>query len=539
MAEVSQHENSPPISPWRPLRVPLFRNLLIADLVSDIGAFMQTMGAAWLMTTLTTSTVYIALIQTASALPFFVFALPAGSLGDIFDRRKLILGTETWMLLMAVILTVVTFTHGMTPWLLLLLTLALSLGDAVEAPTWRAIFPELISKDDLTPALALNGIEFNLARAVGPGLAGLVIAAIGVAGAFLVDAISFVGVIFVIFRWKRPARKSALPTETITEASWAAIRYVRYSPGIRTLLTRSGIVIFFSSSFWALLPAVAKQLSNSPFGYGFMLGAFGIGAVLGAVALERARSKFSVEAVLSAATVVFGAILLCTALLHNLKILCGLMLFGGAAWTVFMSLFNTIIQKLAPDWIRARVMASYLFVFQGSVALGSTLWGFAAERTSLRWALLVSGAGMGLTLLLQFPFRLPSEAVDLSPWNHWGKPHMFVEKQISEHSSDLGPVLVAVRYVIDPLKAADFLSEIYKYERVRRRDGATRWGIYYDTDSPNTYVETFVVNSLAEHERQHEHFTVADHEIEKRLESFTVEPTTVKHFIYAKKTARP
>lgn len=537
MAEASQRENSSAISAWRPLRVGLFRNLLIADLVSDIGAFMQTMGAAWLMTTLTTSTVYIALIQTASALPFFLLALPAGSLGDIFDRRRLILGTETWMFVMAVILTVVTFMHGMTPWLLLLLTLALSLGDAVEAPTWRAIFPELVSKEDLTPALALNGIEFNLARAVGPGLAGLVIAAIGVAGAFLVDAISFIGVIFVIFRWKRPARKSALPTESIAKASWAAIRYVRYSPGIRTLLTRSGILIFFSSSFWALLPAVAKQLSNSPFGYGFMLGAFGIGAVLGAVVLQRVRAKYSTESVLSAATVVFGAIIVCTALLHNLEILCGLMLFGGAAWTVFMSLFNTIIQTLAPDWIRARVMASYLFVFQGSVALGSTLWGFAAERTSLRLALLASGAGIGLSLLLQFPFRLPSGAVDLSPWNHWGKPHMFQE-HASEHSSELGPVLVTVRYVIDPVKAADFLNEIYKYERVRRRDGATRWGIYYDTESPDTYVETFVVGSLAEHERQHEHFTVADHEIEKRVESFAVEPTKVNHFIYAKKLKR-
>ena len=538
MAEAAQRGgNSAALSPWRPLRVALFRNLLIADLVSDIGAFMQTMGAAWLMTTLTTSTIYIALIQTASALPFFLLALPAGSLGDIFDRRRLILGTETWMFICAVILTVVTFTHGMTPWLLLLLTLALSLGDAVEAPTWRAIFPELVSKEDLTPALALNGIEFNLARAVGPGLAGVVIAVIGVAGAFLVDAISFIGVIFVIFTWKRPARKSALPTETIMEASWAAIRYVRYSPAIRTLLLRAGIVIFFSSSFWALLPAVAKQLSNSPFGYGFMLGAFGIGAVLGAVALQRARAKYSTEAVLSAATVVFGAILVSTALLHNLELLCGLMFFGGAAWTVFMSLFNTIIQDLAPDWIRARVLASYLFVFQGSVALGSTLWGFAAERTSLRWALLVSGAGIGLSLLLQFPFRLPSEPVDLSPWNHWGKPHMFVEHTL-ENAAELGPVLVTVRYVIDPVKAADFLNEIYKYERVRRRDGATRWGIYYDTESPNTYVETFVVDSWAEHERQHEHFTVADHEIEERVLSYTVEEAKTKHFIYAKKLKR-
>ena len=197
----------------------------------------------------------------------------------------------------------------MTPWLLLLLTLALSLGDAIEAPTWRAIFPELVKKEDLTPALALNGIEFNLARAMGPGLAGLIVAAVGVATAFLLDALSFLGVIFVIFTWKRPARKSKLPAETLAEASAAAIRYVRYSPGIRTLLVRSGSVIFFASSFWALLPAVAKELSKSALGYGFLLGFFGVGAVLGAVVLQRVRSKLSTEAVLSAATLIFGAIL--------------------------------------------------------------------------------------------------------------------------------------------------------------------------------------------------------------------------------------
>ena len=533
MPESVQPVISGSASPWRPLRIPIFRNLLIADLVSDIGTFMQTMGAAWLMTTLTTSTVYIALIQTASALPFFLLALPAGSLGDIFDRRKLILGTETWMFISALILTVVTYTGGMTPWLLLLLTLALSLGDAIEAPTWRAIFPELVAKEDLTPALALNGIEFNLARAVGPGLAGLVIAVVGVATAFLVDAISFLGVIFVIFSWKRPLKKSKLPSETLAKASWAAIRYVRYSPAIRTLLARSGIVIFFASSFWALLPAVAKQLSKSAYGYGFLLGFFGVGAVLGAIVLQRARSKFSTEMVLSAATTVFGAIILSTATLHNLPLLCGLMLFGGAAWTVFMSLFNTMIQQLAPDWVRARVLASYLFVFQGSVALGSTLWGFAAEHTSLRVALLASSAGIILSLLLQIPLRLPSVSVDLTSWNHWGKPSL-LEGRDADLGPDLGPVLVTVRYVIDPAKAGDFLNEIYKYERVRRRDGATRWGIFYDASSPNIYLETFIVDTWAEHERQHDRFTVADHEVEKRVQSYAVEQTTVRHYIHAK-----
>jgi MFS family permease len=530
MPELIRHDPPASTSAWHPLRIPIFRNLLIADLVSDIGTFMQTVGAAWLMTSLTSRPTFIALIQTASALPFFLLALPAGSIGDIFDRRKLILCTEIWMFTIAAVLTIVTFTGTMTPWLLLFLTLALSLGDAIEAPTWRAIFPELVKKDDLTPALALNGIEFNLARALGPGVAGLLIAAVGVATAFLLNALSFLGVIFVIFKWKRPARKSRIPAETMNEASWAAIRYVRYSPGIRTLLVRSGSVIFFASSFWALLPAVAKELSKSALGYGFLLGFFGAGAVMGAVVLQRARSKVSTEAVISTATVLFAVVLASTATLHSLPLLCLLMLVGGGSWTVYMSMFNTMVQNLAPDWVRARVLAAYLFVFQGSVAIGSTLWGLAAEHTSAHLALLISSAGLGACLLLQFPLRLPSTSVDLSAWNHWGKPGMF-----EEHAANVGPVLVTVKYVIDPVKAPDFLNEIHRYQRIRRRDGATRWGIFYDTQAPNVYLETFLVDSWAEHQRQHDRFTVADHEIEKRVLSYTVEPTTVKHYIYAKK----
>src|SRR5271163_969227 len=333
MPEPSPEALAPPVSPWHPLRIPIFRNLLIADLVSDVGTFMQTVGAAWLMTTLTARPVYIALIQTASALPFFLLALPAGSIGDIFDRRKLILGTETWMLVIAVVLTVATFAGVMTPWLLLLLTLALSIGDAVESPTWRAIFPELVSKEELPAALALNGIEFNLARALGPGLGGFIVATVGVGAAFAFNAFAFLGVIAVVAKWKRPVRKSTLPLETFRGATSAAVRYVRYSPGIRTLLLRSAVLIFFTSSFWALLPTAAKDISKSPVTYGFLLGFFGLGAVLGAIALQRTRSKVSSETLLSLATATFAGVILSMALLRSPIILCFLMLLGGASWT--------------------------------------------------------------------------------------------------------------------------------------------------------------------------------------------------------------
>src|SRR5271163_3191551 len=211
---------------WRPLQIPIFRNLLLANVVSDIGAFMQTVGAAWLMVSLHAGPSYVALIQTASALPFFLLALPAGSAGDIVDRRKLILATESWMAAVALLIVILTMAGLMTPGLLLVLTFALSAGDAFETPSWRAVLPELVSKDELANASALNGIEFNLARAVGPALAGLVIAAAGVAAAFVANFVSFFGVILVVARWKRPIRKRATPPETLTGATVAAVRYV-------------------------------------------------------------------------------------------------------------------------------------------------------------------------------------------------------------------------------------------------------------------------------------------------------------------------
>jgi len=522
------------LSPWRPLRLPLFRNLLIADLASDIGTFMQSVGAAWLMTSLSSDPVHIALIQTASALPFFLLALPAGSIGDIVDRRKLILWTELWMLGVAILLAATTVAHLITPWLLLFLTFALSLGDAVEAPTWRAIFPELVSREDLSPALALNGIEFNLARAVGPALAGFLIAAVGVGVAFVLNALSFLGVIFVIAGWKRRSSSSKLPAETLTGATSAAVRYVRYSPDVRVLLLRAAFVIFFASSFWALLPAIATSLTGGSLAYGLLLGFFGIGAVLGAVALQRARKAYSVEAVVSAATIVFAAVLFATAEIHRLWILCAFLCFGGAAWTVFMSVFNTLVQQLAPDWVRARVLSVYLFVFQGSVAIGSAAWGFAAGRTSPQTALLISAAGIAACLVLRFPFRLSEPGTTLDAWNHWGKPVLFAEP-----APDQGPVLVTVEYKIDPHRAAEFLDAIHAYQRVRRRDGATRWGVYYDTQDPGKYLETFMVDSWAEHQRQHDRFTVPDRALEDRVLSCTLEPIRVRHLIYARKVVHP
>ena len=516
-------------SVWRPLRTPLFRNLLIADIVSDVGTFMQTVGAAWLMVSLGAGPMYVALTQTASSLPFFVLALPAGSVGDIVDRRKLILYTEAWMVGVALALAVLTIGGFMTPWLLLGLTFALSAGDAFETPTWRAILPELVGKDDLAAASALNGIEFNLARAVGPALAGALIAAAGIGAAFLVNVASFFGVILVVAQWKRAARPRTTPAEHLTGATMAAVRYVRYSPAILALMCRTAVVVFFESALLALLPTVARGVSVSAIAYGFLLGCFGAGAVLGAVVMQPALSRWSTDAVASLGVVIVGATIVATGTVHAVSALGVVMLIAGGAWIIFVSLVNTLVQHLAPDWVRARVLAVFMLVFQGSMAVGSAVWGAIGERAGLETALIWAGVGTIASTALGFFLRLPDAPADLSPWNHWRAP---VIHERAAPGLDDGPVLVTAEYHVDRERRAEFVSAIHEYGRVRRRDGASRWGIFHDTAAPDRYVETFLVNSWAEHLRQHDRQTRADRELEERLRNFVRAAPEVHHLIY-------
>jgi MFS family permease len=514
---------------WRPLRVPAFRNLLIADVVSDMGTFMQSVGAAWLMISLHAGPLYVALTQTASALPFFVFALPAGSIGDIVDRRKLILFTEVWMAGVAIVLTATTIGGLMTPLLLLILTFALSAGDAFESPSWRAVLPELVPKEDLASASALNGIEFNFARAFGPALAGLVIAASGVGTAFAINAASFLGVIVVIARWKRKPRKRSAPPETLGGATAAAIRYVRYSPAVRTVLLRSGVGMFFASALLALLPSVAHSVNQSPLAYGLLLGCFGLGAVLGALAMQKARARWSAETVVSSGVFVFGLGTLAAGVLHGLPPLGASMLIAGAAWIVFISLFNVIILNLAPDWVRARVLAMSMLVFQGAMAGGSAAWGALAGKIGIHGALIWAGAGTIATMVLGLFFKLPDATADLTPWTHWRTPNMLDRNSAI---ADSGPILVTVEYDVDPQREAEFLQAIHRYERIRRRDGAYQWGIFRDLESPSRFMEEFLVDSWAEHLRQHERLTRADSEVTDRVQSLVRGTPTVRHLAY-------
>jgi len=513
---------------WRPLRTPAFRNLLISAEVSDIGAFMQSVGAAWLMVSLNAGPMYVALTQTASALPFFVFALPAGAIGDIVDRRKLILYTETWMVGVAVVLAGLTITGSISPLPLLVLTFALSAGDAFEAPAWRASLPELVAKEDLPAASALNGIEFNFARAVGPGLAGLVIITAGVGAAFLLNAVSFIGVIFVVARWKRAIPRRTTPPETVIGASVAAIRFVHYSPAIRTLLIRSGPVMFFASGLLALMPSLTRIVRNSPTAYGLMLGCFGAGAVVGALMMQRARARWSTEAVVAAGVAIFGLATLAASALRSLPALGAVMVVAGAAWIVFLSVLNVLVLNHAPDWVRARVLAVSTLVFQGATAVGSATWGAVAARHGVGPALLYAGAGTVTMTALALFLRLPDATVDLTSWNHWRLP---ATTGTLPTDDDRGPVLVTVEYQVAAEAAADFLKAVRQQARIRRRDGARSWGIFRDMEKADRYVETFIVASWPEHLRQHERLTRADRETEERVQRYVLSEAKVRHLI--------
>jgi MFS family permease len=516
-------------STWRPLGVPMFRNLLLADLVSDMGTFMQGVGAAWLMVSQGAGPLLVALTQTASAFPFFLLALPAGAFGDIFDRRKLILTTEIWMFSVAVVLAILTALHLITPWALLVLTLALSIGDALEAPTWRAVLPELVPQEGLMPAIALNGIEFNLARAIGPALGGFLIVAAGIGTVFWLNAASYIGVLWVIARWKRTPNQLDSMRETVSGAMRAAVRYTRNAPDILTVLGRIGCIMFFASAFWALLPTVAHELRRSATLYGVLLAVFGAGAVLGAMALQRTRSLFSSDALLALGTTVFAASLWGVAAFKSVELLSVAILFGGMAWTAIISLMTTVMQNLAPDWIRARAMAVFMLVYMGTWTAGSAFWGYIAGRHGTHISLIAAAIGTAVCPILVLISRLPDTPVDLGAWDHWGKPMV-----VGDIDPNQGPVLVTAEYEVESKQSDEFLEALHIFARVRRRDGASRWGVYRDTEHPSHYVETFIVESWAEHLRQHERLTGADRQLEENVGRFELKAIQVRHFIYAR-----
>ncbi|HZB84217.1 MAG TPA: MFS transporter, partial [Rubrobacteraceae bacterium] len=486
--------------------------------------------AAWLMTSLTTSATLVALVQTATSLPIFLVALPSGAIGDVVDRRKLLLVAQGWMLAVAGVLGILTLLGATTPWVLLFLTFALGLGAAMMLPTWQAIQPELVPREEFPQAVSLGAVSFNLARAVGPALGGLLVAIAGPGAVFLANAASFLAVAIPIYRWHRPADESALPPEHITAAVWSGICYVRHAPPMRAVLIRASVFIFFASALWALLPLLARdQLGLGSGGYGLLLGCVGVGSVLGATVLPGLRRKFSQDTAVASATALLAVAIGALAYVVNIGLAGIAMLVSGVAWIVVLSSLNVSVQTFSPPWVRARALSVYQLIFQGGVAIGSVFFGMVAEWVGTLGALGLAALGLLLGLTSALRWRLFSgEHLDLTPSAHWAEPAVAIEPGPEE-----GPVLVTIEYRIDPGRGQEFVRVMDRLGRSRRRSGATRWGVFHDAADPSRYLEAFIVGSWVEHLRQHERVSVAEKELQERVHSFLVSdaPPVISHFI--------
>jgi MFS family permease len=500
--------------------------------VSNLGTWMHEAAGAWMMTTLAPSPLLVALMQTAASLPFFLLAFPAGALADIIDRRRLLLWTQTWMLVSAAALGVLTLAGLVTPSMLLGLTFTLGIGSAMTGPAWQAITPELVSRSDLPAAITLGGVAFNLGRAVGPALGGLAVAALGPGVVFLLNAASFLAVLVVLARWRRTAPQFSAPPEHVLGAMRAGARYVRHSLPLRTVLTRSASFVVFASAVWSLLPLVARVLLGlNAIGYGLLLGCLGVGAVLAGATLPELRQRLAIDGLIAGATACFALASVTIAIVRQPIVAGFVLIVAGAAWMTVMASINTAAQTSVSGWVRARALAVSLLVIQGSMAGGAVVWGSVAAHTGLPAALLIAAGGMIAGLLLVNRFQLgASEGLDLTPAPGASPPDVAGDLGV-----DGGPVLVTVDYQIDPERADEFVAAMRHLGRVRLRDGARRWGIFQDATDPARFLETFTVESWAEHLRQHERMTISDREVQAIVRSFHVgeEPPVVTHLIAA------
>jgi MFS family permease len=401
-----------PDAAWAPLSEPLFRSLWITAVVSYTGTWMQNVGAGWFMTQLTPSPLMVSLVQAASAIPVFFVVLPAGALADMVDRRRLLLFTQSWMIAASAALGVLTLLHGVGPWTLLIFTFLLGIGAVMNDPAWQAITPEVISPRHHAAAVALNSAGFNVARAVGPALGGIVVALAGAGWSFLVNAASFFGVIVFLCKWRR-VQHDPLPTRGIYKAIRDGVRYVRGAPQVRSVLIRTGAFSLGATSLLALLPVICQP--HGAQGYGFLLTCFGLGALSGAALLPRLRVSYSVDGLVAGATLVFAAMTFAAGQVHIFGLLCLVLFTAGAAWIGILACFNVVAQTMCPSWMRARALSMYLLVLQGGMAIGSAVWGALASRVGVPAALSWSALALvvGLTSIVRH--RLTGAELQMAP----------------------------------------------------------------------------------------------------------------------------
>jgi MFS family permease len=517
-----------------PLRSRMFFALWVAAMASNMGTWVQSVGEKWQMAHLTHSTLLVALVETGTTLPVLVLGLAAGAFADILDRRRLLLATQVFMMGVAGSLAALTFLHHITPILLLTMSLLIGIGSALSMPAFQAIVPELLPREHLEGGIALNSAGFNVSRAVGPALGGAVVGWLGAGWAFALNAVSFLAVVAVLWRWRRVATPADLPSERFLGALKVGFRYARHSRPFQVILLRAVGYVAFSGVIFSLLPALAiyhLQLSSGAFGA--LMGCVGAGAVVAAFAMPGLRARFSANQTLAGFTLLAAAAQVVIAFVPHTPTVAVCLVFTGMSWLCILSTINTAIQLSVPSWVKARAFGTYHMVWGGSMALGAAFWGIVAQHLGVRLGFALSALGMVLALAVLGRLRITAfeDDLDLSP--HRQAPHPPTEIPL-----EAGPILIQVEYTIPLGNRGAFLEAMQPVRRLRLRDGAMRWALFEEpeagTDGTVRFVEGYLHSSMGEHLRQHRRGTVADRTLLATAFRLGLEPRPkVRHLVVA------
>jgi MFS family permease len=516
------------LSAWAPLRIGVFRALWLAQLGSMTGTWMQTVGAQWLLVDEPNATTLVALVQTMSMLPVLLLALPAGVIADSFDRRRLLVLVQCGSFAVAAVLTGLTVADAVSPSLLLTFTFLLGCGAALTMPAFLAVIPDLVPRDHLPAAAALGAISINVARAIGPAAAGVLISLVGVPIVFGINALSYAILAVALVVWGPAPDVSGDIPERFVPALRAGARYIRHSLITRRILLRSILFVAPGAALWPLV--ATQQLGLDAAGFGFLLGAMGVGAVGGAVVMPRLRSHVSASQLIGGASLVYAIALLILALVTNVPLVVAVLFFAGAAWLAVLSSLGAAMQMFLPTWVRARGLSAHTVVFVGGQAVGAFVWGLLGQYAGLAVALIVAAAvtAVGAATLVVWPL-MDAAHLDRSTVSYWSEPNLAFEPDPDE-----GPVLVSLTYSVSPERAEQFLAVMEHIRRSRHRTGATRWGLYQDGEDPRRFVEVYLVPSWQEHLRQHtDRQTGADQELAEQAVALADREPEVAHMFRA------
>lgn len=498
------------ISTLAPFRHETFRTIWIASLASNFGGLIQAVGAAWMMTSISSSQDMVALVQASTAAPIMLFSLISGALADNLNRRSLMLTAQVFMLLVSITLTVFAYLDLLTPWLLLCFTFLLGCGVALNNPAWQASVGDMVPREVLPSAVTLNSVGFNITRSVGPAIGGAIVAAAGAAAAFAVNACSYLTLIYALVRWSPEKRDNSLPRETLGRAVSAGLGYVAMSPNILNVLFRGLIFGLSASAVLALLPIVARDLvSGGPFTFGIMLGAFGIGAIAGAIGNARLRETLSSESIVRLSFLGFAASSAVIGVSTSTALTACVLLVPGACWVLALSLFNTTVQLSTPRWVVARALSFYQTATFGGIAAGSWIWGLLSEEFGVSVSLTIASLAMLIGAAAGLRLPLPQFAdLKLDPLNRFNAPLLRLDLQPRS-----GPIVSLIDYTIADANIPTFLALMSKRRRIRIRDGARQWTLMRDLEHPEIWTETYHVATWADYVRHNQRRTEADAEV--------------------------